>query len=263
MSCACETANRASWGNTVQFRHIAAAAAAAIAITAAGSASATVTQLTFSAPGAGEQIYFNGLVPGTIDVAPGLSATFVLTLNSITDAGYTWNFSYELANTSTLDSELSVIGWDVGPDYASASDVAGLFTDASSGNMSFAGSKELCLKSVSGNNCSGGANGGLADGVSGTGSFSLNFASQIVGGTKKDPIYTPVPAPSTLTLNNFGVRYQPVPGYESTVGVPSAPPPPQEVTVGVPEPETWAVMILGFFGMGLVVRRRRQVARAA
>jgi hypothetical protein len=129
--------------------------------------------------------------------------------------------------------------------------------------MSVAGAKEFCLKAANGSNCSGGANSGLADGASGTGSFSLNFANQIVGGTNKHPIFTPVPAPSTLTLNNFGVRYQPVPGYSSTVGVPSAPLPPPEVTVGVPEPETWAMMILGFFGLGAVVRRRRQVARTA
>jgi PEP-CTERM motif-containing protein len=247
----------------VQFRHIAAAAAAAIAITAAGSASATVTQLTFTGAGDSGQIYFNGLVPGTSTIDTNLSSTFVLTLASVTNGGHTWNFNYQLTNSSALDSRLAVVGWDVGPDFASASDVSGLFTSTGSGNMSFGGAKEFCLKSAGGVNCSGGGGGGLLDGASGSGAFALNFTSEIVGGTKKDPIYTPVPAPSSLVFNNFGVHYQSVPGYESTVGVPSAPPPPPEVTVGVPEPETWAMMILGFFGMGLVVRRRRQVARAA
>ena len=249
----------------VQIRHIAAAAAAAIALSVAGSASAAVTQLQFtSAPSTGAEIYFNGLVPGTSDPYPGLSATFTLTLNSITNGGYSWNFSYELANTSTVDSRLAVIGWDVGPDFDSASGVTGLFTDFASGNMSFVGSKEFCLKSTNGANCSGGANVGLANGASGTGSFALNFASQTqVGGTKKNPVFAPVAAPTTLTLNNFGVVYQSVPTLGGTVGVPDVAPPTPDPQGAVPEPATWAMMIMGFFGLGSMVRRRRAALAGA
>ena len=246
----------------MQFRDIAAAAAAAIALTVATSASAAVTQLQFTAPSAGPQIYFNGLVPGTSDPYPGLGATFTLALDSITNGGYRWNFSYQLANVSTLDSRLTVVGWDIDADLASASGLSGLFTTSGSGNMSFGGAKDFCLKASGGSaNCSGGGGGGLDEGTSGSGVFSLNFASQIVGGTNKHPIVTPVAAPTELTFNNFGVHYQSVPLISSTVGVPGVPPP--EPQGGVPEPATWAMLILGFFGMGSAIRRRARSLRLA
>jgi hypothetical protein len=128
--------------------------------------------------------------------------------------------------------------------------------------MSFGGSKDLCLKATGGGSCSGGGGGGFADGSSGSGAFSLEFADWTIGGTRHHPTYVPLAAPTSLTFDDFAVRYQSVPGISSTIGVPDVAPPTPDPQMGVPEPDTWAMLILGFFGMGLVVRQRRRLIRA-
>jgi hypothetical protein len=242
----------------VQLRHIAAAVTAVAALAGASAADAAV-QLGFSKPGTTSTIDFNGLYPGTDKVYQGLSGKFVLTLLSIDNEGYRWNFGYTLSNTSKIDSALSVIGWDIGPDFSSASGVKGVFDRSSSGNMSFAGPKEFCLKASNGANCSGGGGGGIDDGAFGTGVFSLNFASEIVGGANKKPVITPLDAPALVTLENFNVRYQSVPGISSTVGAASYS---SEGPAMVPEPATWAMMIVGFFSLGAMIRRSRTILAA-
>lgn len=257
------------------FRNIA-AAAAAMALVAAGQASAAVTMLTFTganAPDAGAQIYFNGLDGNTSTVLPGLSATLDLTLLSVTGGGYDWNFSYLLSNTSTEASKIALMGWDVSSDYQSVTGVSGLFTNAASGAMSFAGDKDLCLKVSNGGGCAGGGNGGLDSGASGAGVFTLHFAGQELVGyqtipdpnnskkTIQVPVYSSIAAPTALTFDDFAIRYHS--SYASTVGVPDAPQAPVLEPQAVPEPETWAMLILGFFGLGAILRHRRAALRTA
>lgn len=253
-----------------------AAAAAAMILASAGSASAAVTELHFSSVGSQPQIYFEGFVPGTDVVDPKLHATFDVTLNSITNGGYKWNFGYNIANTSTEASRLSVIGWDVDPDFKTASGVTGTFSGWSSGNMASLGAVEFCLKDVGGGNCSGGGGGGLVSGASGSGVFSLTFADSFITYTTElvpvynakhkliryDSIQVPhvnsIAAPTTVSFSNFGIRLQSLPNGLSTVGVPG-----DSSGIGegnpVPEPATWAMMILGFFGTGSMLRSRRRM----
>jgi hypothetical protein len=58
---------------------------------------------------------------------------------------------------------------------------------------------------------------------------------------------------SGINLNNYSLK---VGGFDSPLGSGGG-------TGGVPEPATWALMLMGFGGLGAVLRRRRQAALAA
>jgi hypothetical protein len=264
-----------------------AALAAALALAAAGPAGA-VTALTFTTPGAAEpSIYLAGYAPGTTEFDAALHSTFALSLLSTSADGYQWNFGYTLDNTSTEASRLATIGWDVSADVVGLSGLSGTFgQSAQDGQMASLGTLDVCLKATGGAGCSGGGSGGLVSGQAGSGLFSLTFQSSITTYTTvQTPVYskrgrltgyttstvavvTPVAAPTSVTFNDFGAHYQALPGGFSTVGVAAEmPPPPGKplggelgsqglLSVAVPEPATWALMILGFGGVGAVLRRR-------
>ena len=245
------------------------ALAGAVVLASAGAASATVTELQFAGTGPQPQIHFNGFVPGTTTLDPHLSATLDLALTSITGGGYQWNFSYSLANTSTIASRIAAIGWDVGPDLLSVIGVSGAFDTASAGNMAALGAKEFCLKNGAGANCSGGGGAGLSMGQTGAGVFSLTFLDhttsyttvqipkynskgKLIGYTETQiPQVDPVAAPTSVAFTNFGMHMQSLAGGLSTGGVVS------DLRGAVPEPGTWALMILGFGAVGATLRRRR------
>ena len=261
-------------------RTIMGAAAAAVVLATAGSAGATVSELQFAGPGPQPQIYFNGFVPGTTTIDPRLSATLDLTLTSVTAGGYQWNFSYDLANTSTIASRIGAIGWDISPDFLSAVGVGGVFDTAAQGQMASLGSLDFCLKDGGEANCSGGGGGGLSMGQTGSGMFSLTFTDhttsyitvqtpkynnkgKLVGYTETQiPQVNPVAAPTSVAFNNFGLHLQSLDGGLSTVGVPSTLIETHtglgnDIHEAVPEPATWGLMILGFGVVGAALRRRR------
>jgi hypothetical protein len=261
----------------MNLRNIFCAAAGVLALASAGAASAAVTELNFGAPGAQPQIYFTGFVPGTTTVDPHLSATLDLTLTSISAGGHQWNFSYNLANTSTTASRIATIGWDIAPDFLSVVGVGGVFGTAASGNMAMLGAKEFCLKDGGGaNNCSGGGNGGLTMGQSGSGAFSLTFLDHIttyttvqtpkynnkgklIGYTQTQiPVTTPIAGPTSVAFNNFGMHMQSLASGFSTGAIPGDKPL-DDIRNAVPEPTTWAMLILGFGVSGAMLRRRRAI----
>ena len=243
-------------------------------------ASAAVTELHFTAPGAASQIYFVGQNPADhSQLYAGLGADLGLTLSSVTNNGYKWNFAYSLKNVSTIASRVGTIGWDISPDALNASDLSGAYSTASAGNMSFHGPVEFCLKNSNGNNCGGGGNGGPSQGQTSVGTFSLNYRQSVTvyipvqqpvygyTGKGRNRVYgiigyntvqvssiVPVAAPRELVFNNFGTHWQSVPIIGSTVGIPGERP---LVVIAVPEPATWALMILGFGSVGAMLRRRR------
>jgi hypothetical protein len=256
-------------------------AAIGLMLACGSAASAAVTSLTFTTPGAQPQIYFNGFVPGTSVVDPTLNAELTFTLNSITNGGYLWNFSYSLTNTSTAPSRLATLGWNVDPNYATASNVSGVFSEWSANrNIASLDPVEFCLKNTPGASCSGGGGGGLIQGASGAGVFSLAFASQSISYTYvQQPVYNPkgkiiryetvavpqvtaIAAPNTVTFSDFGMHLQSLAGGLSTVAVPGDRPLPP-VSGAIPEPAQWALMITGFFGAGSALRIRRRRVLAA
>lgn len=244
-------------------------------------ASAAVTELKFTAPGPAAQVYIVGLNPDNHSLLyDGLGAELDLTLTSIDNSGYRFNFAYALKNVSTVASRVGTIGWNIGPQPFTVSGVGGSYGNSASGNMSFHGVVDFCLKNSNGASCGGGGGGGPSMGQSAAGTFSLNYKSTvttmvssqvpvygkgknknvIVGYTTvQTPVVTPVLAPKELVFNNFGTHWQSLPGGRSTVGVPGERP---LVVTAVPEPATWAMMIVGFGAVGAVIRQRRRVALA-
>ena len=138
-------------------------------------------------------------------------------------------------NNSSIDSRVSGLGFNTTPDVAGGS-ASGLFTNLilDGGYPNGVGAIGVCLQ-AGGASCQGGGNGGVDDGMSANGAFTLDFGST---------------TPGTLSLSNFHDRYQSLSvGTGSGTGgwVP-----------GVPEPATWAMMLLGFGGIGFSMRRSRR-----
>lgn len=218
-----------------------AALAGAAALACAGAASAAT--YLFDSVGDSYTIDFNGSESGT--VYPGLTAEIVYTLTGL--SGNTATFSYTLDNTSTAPvttSRVTSFGFDVDPNFNSVGTVTGTtFPTASSGNVpNGIGNVEFCL--TAGSNCAGGGGGG--EGIPGaiaTGTFQLNFNT----------------LPSSVTLSDLYVRYQGV----NTIDGGSATGVPVTTTSAVPEPAVWAMMLVGFGGLGAMLRYRRRETFAA
>lgn len=214
----------------------------------------STTSLNFKSTDLGlyDTIYFNGLTDdyhSHLIPLPGLAATVTLTLQHVSTDKKTWTFDYSIFNASkspVTSSRVSVFGFDVNPDVKSASDT-GVFTNIGyNGNVPILQeTADVCLSNKSGNgNCSGGGSGGVTIGNTGGGQFNLVFAS----------------ATNQLSFTDPFVRYQslsaPSAGVNSSSGV-GAP------VAWVPEPAAWALMLVGFGGIGAVLRRNRRGAQFA
>ncbi|HEX5379537.1 MAG TPA: cistern family PEP-CTERM protein [Phenylobacterium sp.] len=227
----------------MKLQNLAGAMAMAVSLVGASMAhAATVLTWTNANTGVAKVVDFNGYEDGLI---AGLNAEITYTLSSVTNGGKTWNFAYQVENISSAPvtaSRISGFGFNVDPNV-SGSSATGTYTHTASGNVPMLGSREVC---ITGNNCAGGASGGVTFGNTGSGTFRLNFGS----------------SKSSLALSDLYVRYQSVnaPGVTggSAVGVPTILPP-----GGVPEPATWAMMLTGFFAVGATLRSARRQTVAA
>ena len=194
---------------------------------------------------------FNGLIGGNI-LVPQLGASLTLSVNSYTAATNTWVFGYTVANTTQApwSSSVSAFGFNVDPNLVSVSST-GLF-DLALRNVNVSGGVgtiDFC--NSAGASCNGGSSNGVNPGASASGTFTLDFADN---------------ATTTLTFTDYFVRYQEIngPGVYGKSGVGFASDIVINPTVGaVPEPSTWAMMILGFAGVGFMAYRRKNQLRLA
>lgn len=224
-------------------------AVAASLLTTPASATVTLggsgagTTLTTSGASGGSGVFnFNGFVGSSAGVIAGLTAKLTLAFNSITNSGTTFNFGYTLDNTATSPvtaSRISRFGFDVAPDVTSASSTGTYDFAALGGNQpNGIGVVEVCFRDLNNGNCTGGP-GGLLLGQSGSGTLALTFAT----------------AQTAITLSNFFTRYQSLDYGDVTGG--SASGQVTDPSSPVPEPAAWMLMLLGFGGIGLAMRKNR------
>jgi hypothetical protein len=185
-------------------------------------------------------------------VIGGLTATATFTLASVTGTSYLFNYS--VANTSSspiTTSRISGFGFDTNPTISNASSTGTFDTTATSANVPNVGTVDVCFKGGGGtNSCAGGGGGGVDLGGTGTGSFTLDFASAL----------------ASLDLSDFFVRYQSITGTDAntpssavgsgTIGSSSGGPAP------VPEPGMMLLFALGLGGLLIAYNRQSGMARS-
>ena len=175
---------------------------------------------------------------------PNSSGTLTLTFTG-TGTGAQANdylFTYSLSNTSTSPStNISGFGFNITDIVPSSStfDLAtsfstGTYTYAADGSISGGYSVDFCAASNQ-NSCAGGSNNGPTPGGTASGTIGLEFSSLPESFTITQPV---------IRMQNTGPT-----GGGSDIGLPG----------GVPEPATWAMMLVGFTGIGFAMRRRRKL----
>ena len=174
-----------------------------------------------------------------------------ITLTGVTGTSYTFSYSVKNTTSDPVDSRVSSFGFNTDPNISSASSTGAFaYTTLNSTYPNGIGQIDVCFKDANTGSCAGGGNGGLVDGVSGSGTMSLNFSKPI----------------TSLTLSDFFVRYQSVAGagnvtsasgagtLTSTGGSTSGGTP-------VPEPDMLALLGAGLVA-GALLRRRKAPAFA-
>ena len=155
----------------------------------------------------------------------GLTSALLLTLTGGT--GNAFDFTYNFTEVGAAN--LVAFGFDTNPNLTSVTNVTGPLAFFSNTTFPGSGNIEACFNG--GNHCS------SASGQAGSfsGAFTLNFSGS-----------------APFTLNDFVDRYASIAALnnQSGEGHPFIP--------AVPEPATWAMMLLGFGGIGMVMRTRRR-----
>lgn len=153
------------------------------------------TAATFTSAGQNVFVDYNGIVEG--DEIGGLSVNTLYTLDSISPDGHTWMFSGALTNTGSVESRISIAGFDSSKGIDTyGSSVDGAFSIISSGKMPQGLDVDYCFKNVGGNNCAGGGGSGALNGDTLDFMFAIQFIDAI----------------TEVELSDFAVRYQSIVG---------------------------------------------------
>lgn len=186
----------------------------------------------------------------------GLTGSTTFTLTGV--SGNDYSFAYSVNNTTSApvtDSRISSFAFNTDPTITGASSTGAYsYTQLSSNYPNGIGTVDVCFKDASTGACAGGGSGGLTAGQSGTGDFTLSFASPV----------------SALTLSDFYVRYQSitgVPGVTSASGAGTISSSTSSTSGGsttsggttVPEPGMLGLFGAGIIGLALARRRRSSV----
>lgn len=180
------------------FNRMIAGLVATVGVATSAPAMAEPIYLDDSSIGQAYTINFDGFVDGGPSL-PGLSSQLTLTLNSIVNGVY--NFDYSLSNMGatgdSISSRVSGFAFNTDPEIIGAASTGTYsFTQLDGNYPNGIGRVDVCFLGASTGSCAGGGSGGVFDGQSGTGTLSLDFGGAITG----------------LTLDDFFVRYQSITG---------------------------------------------------
>ena len=222
--------------------------AAAILASAAFAASpALADAITFDASDVGVNytLNYDGFSDAT--TVSGLSATTTFSLASI--AGNTYTFNYSVANTSTAPitgSRVSGFAFNVDPTISGATSTGAFaYTTLNSSYPNGVGAVDVCFKDAGTGSCAGGGSGGLSQGTSGTGTFTLSFSQPV----------------SAITLSDFFTRYQSITGAGNVTSA-SGRGTLSSTSGGTQVPEPGMLGLLGTVLIGGAALHRRRQRRA-
>ena len=174
---------------------------AAAALFGAAAAHADVIEVDAGDLGTSYTVNYDGYADG--NTIEGLTGQAIFTLSAW--GGDSVTFDYAITNTSSdpIDaSRISIFGFNTTPDITKATATGTFDKAAYDSNVPGLGSFEVCFRGAGAKNCSGGGGEGVTIGETGTGTFTLNFASSI----------------DSLTLSDFFIRYQAICGCAGTPG---------------------------------------------
>lgn len=212
-------------------------ALACVTVFMSGAASAAV----FTTVGDSVQVNYGGIVGG--NSIEGLNASTTYLLEDISDDGLSWSFSGTLTNTSSVDSRVSLTGFDTtsGIDIG-ASEAGGAFSRVSSGKLPQGLNADICLKNTGGANCAGGGGSGAWNAGD---TLAFTFTIQLLEGVGE------------LGLDDFSVRYQSISGIDfgsSGVGGATSV---AFLPAEIPLPASAWLLLSALTGLGLVKKSRR------
>lgn len=203
------------------------------------------------------------LVAATLFAAPASAAltlvnhgiTYQLDLNSITNGGLTGNFALAISGVNTAsDTEGGRTGINA---FAFTDPAIGTIVSGSSTGFTFmTGGLNSSGCDGSGNFfCFANTSAVFPSPLPSSGTLFFSLTSNMVGSfTSWTPAFK---IDWTGSKNNYDLVSQPIPLNNCTgEGCPT----PTPFIGDVPEPATWAMMLLGFFGIGAAMRRNRKAS---
>ncbi|GAA4644456.1 hypothetical protein GCM10023115_24160 [Pontixanthobacter gangjinensis] len=214
---------------------------AALAATLASPALAEPIMLDENDIGESFTIDYDGFADGI--VIDDLTASTTFTLTGASSDTYTFDYVVNNTTDGAVGSRISSFAFNTNPDIIGASSSGTYnFTVLDSTYPNGIGTVDVCFKGGASNSCAGNQ-GGVTAGGTGTGSLSLSFTGPI----------------SSLTLDDFFVRYQSITGVDG-IGSASGKQISSTSTSGgtpVPEPGMLGLFAASLMGLGLIRRRRR------